>query len=354
MDEVISIVIPVYNAEKYITKCIHSIKKQTYSKWNLILVNDGSRDTSGSIIDMHAKKDERIFVIHQENKGAVEARKTGVLSEKAQCNSYIMMCDADDELPKNSLEILYREIKNNDADMVCGNIKKLWKNIKFSPRFKSPCFQITDSRIYSHEEIIKELFVSCFGVSNFPVSLCGKMYKTEILTAAIDHKSVVRFMGEDLSVTIRILPEIKKLVVVPESVYCYRIGGGTSKVIPDMMEEFVSLYRYKKQFATKYPMPQDSDFLMRVELMNVSKTHFLQCVKSKQFDEIELREEISRVCRIEEIREASAYLEKMKKGIFPYAEMIYSKDVESIIKEVEKIIKQNRWKDLLKTILKKM
>lgn len=73
----IAVIIPVYNAEKYIKKCIKSFQKQTFQNFKLVLVNDGSKDKSGKICDDMAKKDERIYVIHQENKGAVEARKTG-------------------------------------------------------------------------------------------------------------------------------------------------------------------------------------------------------------------------------------------------------------------------------------
>ena len=80
----IAVIIPVYNAEKYIKKCIKSFQKQTFQNFKLVLVNDGSKDKSGKICDDMAKKDERIYVIHQENKGAVEARKTGVLSQEAQ------------------------------------------------------------------------------------------------------------------------------------------------------------------------------------------------------------------------------------------------------------------------------
>ena len=70
----IAVIIPVYNAEKYIKKCIKSFQKQTFQNFKLVLVNDGSKDKSGKICDDMAKKDERIYVIHQENKGAVEAR----------------------------------------------------------------------------------------------------------------------------------------------------------------------------------------------------------------------------------------------------------------------------------------
>lgn len=89
----IAIVVPVYNAQKYIKQCIKSIQKQTLKNYKLILVDDGSEDLSGIICDNLAQKDQRIIVIHQENKGSVEARKTGVFSKQAQEADYVGCCE---------------------------------------------------------------------------------------------------------------------------------------------------------------------------------------------------------------------------------------------------------------------
>lgn len=175
LSETISIVISVYNAERYITKCVKSIKRQTYRDWNLILVDDGSTDRSGALCDSFAEKDPRIVVIHQVNKGSVEARKAGVLSEAARKNPWILMCDADDEMPRDALEVLYRAAKQNDADLVCGNMQRILKGIRIPQQYKPRCFQITKPKAYTHTEIIDELFISYFGVSDFPVSLCAKL-----------------------------------------------------------------------------------------------------------------------------------------------------------------------------------
>lgn len=119
----IAVIIPVYNAEKYIKKCIKSFQKQTFQNFKLVLVNDGSKDKSGKICDDMAKKDERIYVIHQENKGAVEARKTGVLSQEAQKADYIFLSDADDVVESDALEKLYNTAVEYDADCVCANMR---------------------------------------------------------------------------------------------------------------------------------------------------------------------------------------------------------------------------------------
>lgn len=160
--ESISIVVPVYNCEKYIGKCIKSIQKQTYQHWNLILVDDGSSDRSGEICDGFAKKDARITVIHQENKGSVEARKAGVLSRAAQKNPWIIMSDADDTMPSDALEKLYGAAEKYGAEMVVGQTVRMFKGVRLPSKWTSPCFQIQEPKLYTQEEIIDSLFISYF------------------------------------------------------------------------------------------------------------------------------------------------------------------------------------------------
>ena len=128
--DTISVIVPVYNCEKYIGKCIKSIQKQTFQNWNLILVDDGSKDRSGKICDRFAQADSRITVIHQQNKGSVEARKAGVLSPVAQKNPWIMMCDADDTMPPDALEKLYHAARKYGAEMVVGQTVRMYKGLR--------------------------------------------------------------------------------------------------------------------------------------------------------------------------------------------------------------------------------
>lgn len=221
----IAIIIPVYNAGKSLKLCIRSVLKQTFKRFNLILVDDGSTDNSGKICDEFAEKDNRVIVIHQKNKGPVEARKAGIFSEKAQASKYIFLSDADDTLPANALEILYMLAEFHNADCVCGRMTRLYKGIKFKPRHNPPCFNISKETISSHNEIIEKLYIGCFGISNFPVNLVAKLYRTELITEASDFSPLVKFMGEDLSVSLRVIPNIQKLVITPNYVYNYQIGG---------------------------------------------------------------------------------------------------------------------------------
>lgn len=111
----ISVVCPVYKAELFISKCIDSILKQTYTDWELILIDDGSPDSSGNICDEFAKKDVRIKVIHQQNSGVSAARQAGL---DAATGDYVIHADSDDWFEPTMLEELYLKAKEDDADMV--------------------------------------------------------------------------------------------------------------------------------------------------------------------------------------------------------------------------------------------
>lgn len=114
----ISIIIPVYNAERYLENCLNSVINQTYSKLEIILVNDGSTDNSVEICEKYEKKDNRIKVFNQQNKGGAAARNFGILNSKGKFISFI---DSDDWVDNRYIEILYNNIVNLKADLsVCG------------------------------------------------------------------------------------------------------------------------------------------------------------------------------------------------------------------------------------------
>lgn len=111
----ISIICPVYKAEKYLHKCIESIIAQTLTDWELILVDDGSPDSSGELCDKYAIQDSRIRIIHKQNEGVSVARQTGL---DAAHGEYVIHVDSDDWVEPNMLEELYKKAKQDDADIV--------------------------------------------------------------------------------------------------------------------------------------------------------------------------------------------------------------------------------------------
>lgn len=122
MNELITVIVPVYNVENYLERCIDSIINQTYKKLEILLINDGSKDKSGEICDDYAKKDDRIKVIHKENGGVSSARNIGL--EKAR-GEYISFIDADDWIEKNMYEEMLKRIEESNVKMVrCSYYKE--------------------------------------------------------------------------------------------------------------------------------------------------------------------------------------------------------------------------------------
>lgn len=134
---VISVIVPVYNAEKYLNRCIDSILNQTFKDFELILVDDGSKDSSGNICEKYAEQDQRIKVIHQENKGQAAARNRGVINASGE---WIAFVDADDLIQQQMLEYLYRAAQCMEVKLaICKTIEGKICPIDFKINQKYRC-----------------------------------------------------------------------------------------------------------------------------------------------------------------------------------------------------------------------
>lgn len=154
--ECISIIVPVYQVEDYLPKCIESILQQSYTNLDIILIDDGSTDRSGEICENYAKEDPRIRVYHTENRGCSAARNLGLEKARENQSQYIAFVDADDYLELQFVEMMYQSISLRDIDIVvCGYIRE-WKNrmIPFIPEEanytgKETLIALLDGRIYT-------------------------------------------------------------------------------------------------------------------------------------------------------------------------------------------------------------
>lgn len=154
----ISIIIPIYNVEKYLTVCIDSLMNQGDLRMEIILVNDGSTDLSGEIADEYAKKEERIKVIHQENGGASAARNVGL---DIATGKYIAFLDSDDWIKDESLSLLYDEAVKYHADVVMGNMWLCHQDGSMDKPFK--CISNGSIKeLLSGKEGFIELVKTCF------------------------------------------------------------------------------------------------------------------------------------------------------------------------------------------------
>lgn len=202
MKNLISVIVPVYNVEEYLSKCIESIINQTYTNLEIILVDDGATDNCPAICDEYAKKDNRIKVIHQCNGGLSDARNTGLNMCQGE---YIYLVDSDDYLELNAIEMLYIGAIRHDADITIGNINKVYPDGQVIPMKQLEEAVITDK---------KQIYRSA---SNY-VTAWGKLYKKEIFESIRYPKGKLH---EDAFVICDILKQATKVVQVEFHGYNY-------------------------------------------------------------------------------------------------------------------------------------
>lgn len=204
----VSVVVPVYNVQRYLDKCVSSILNQTYSDIEVILVDDGSSDRSGDICDRYSLIDKRVKVLHQENAGVGAARNAGI--EMAQ-GELICFVDSDDFLPVDAILILVNEYKRANADLICGTKFTIFAK-ETVKRADGSCL---DFQVGDNEKMFSYLKISD---SSFP---WAKLFKTDVL-----RMYDVRFpcdikIGEDAVFNYRYLQHIDKVVYISKSVYYY-------------------------------------------------------------------------------------------------------------------------------------
>lgn len=238
----ISVIVPVYNQERYVRKCLRSILQQDIQGLEIVVINDGSTDNSLAIIKSIAAQDDRIVIIEKKNEGVSYARRDGL---KAARGKYISFVDSDDYLPPHALERLYDIIKREDVDIVSGACIRqmgLYKRRGRSGR-------ISGRRI-SLPELWDDLYISYFGINILPVQMWGRLYKKEVIDKAMTEvplfSKTVRSMGEDEFFNLMLHPYIKSMYISNAYVYVYRYGGITTKYNPHISELFdFSDYRLK-------------------------------------------------------------------------------------------------------------
>ena len=219
MDELISVIVPIYNTEKYLVECVESIRKQTYSNIEIILVDDGSTDASIEICDEFAEKDSRVRVFHKENEGVAVARNFGIQQSNGQ---YVVIVDSDDIAVDKMIEVLYTQIKENDADIAVGNY------YIYDESDGNFYYYITEAdycvEVLSPQELIDRQAGAWKWNSTAFMLTTFKLYK-KVLFDDVSFTHGRRF--DDEASTHRLFLRSKKTVFVNDNVYLYRRRSGS-------------------------------------------------------------------------------------------------------------------------------
>ena len=203
----ISIIVPIYNVERYLDRCIKSILNQTFKDFELILVNDGSTDKSGVICDNYKNIDDRIVVIHKENEGLSSARNSGLDIAKGK---YIGFVDSDDYIDKDMYHELYEALIKNNSDISICKFVRVYDDseIKFS---NNDLLENNYSNIEALKELYKENSLDFIVVWN-------KLYKSGLIK---NNRYPIGRKYEDEFIIHKLLYKCNKVTYINKELYCY-------------------------------------------------------------------------------------------------------------------------------------
>lgn len=222
----VSVIVPVYNTEKYLKQCIDSIASQTLKELEIILVDDGSKEPCASLCDELAKADDRIKVIHKENEGQGIARNCGL---KIATGEYIGFVDSDDYVDFNMYETLYSVAEKNDADLVMSGVGFVGGNT-FSKSGEYTEKEYFDQETIFEKENVKQVILGVVGAlpsepddSRFGVSVWKNIFKRSLLCEkAIEFVSERKIISEDTIFMVDFLRHSQKVVGIKGAFYRYR------------------------------------------------------------------------------------------------------------------------------------
>lgn len=310
LSPILSVIVPAYNVENYIEQCILSICNQSYNDFEIILVDDGSTDSTGNICDIYAEKDPRIRVVHKLNGGLVSARKTGLSVAQGE---YVVYVDGDDWIAKEMFEELLNCARNEKVDVVISDFVSvlgdqetlLTQNMEYGFYDK---LKLTQD-VYPYMLCGKEYF--SFG---FQPSLCSKLFKRSLISKYQNEVDNRIRLGEDAACVYPLLLEAESIFYLKEKyVYYYRMRETSIShtiVHSYYTDEIILLLNHlKKQFDRwnkEYGLNRELNLYGCYMLDNMVSQHlnfteiFLKRDLSKQFEKFyseEIGKEVFAFCQ---------------------------------------------------------
>lgn len=266
MEDLISVIVPVYKVEKYLNKCIESIVNQTYKNLEIILVDDGSPDECGKICDNYAQKDMRIKVIHKENGGLSDARNAGINISNGK---YISFIDSDDYIDLEYIELLYKTIKKDKSDMAISSHKVIYENGTILEKATK------EESILEPKEVLKRILYD----DGIDLSAWAKLYKIELFEEIRYPKGR---LFEDAATTYKLVDKCKKISIISKSTYNYIIRGNSITNVnfsEKKMDLIISTEEMCNYIKKKYP---DLEEAANRRLMYAYLSTLTQLIKSNK------------------------------------------------------------------------
>lgn len=244
----LSVIVPIYNTEKFLVRCIESILSQTYKNLEVILVDDGSTDGSSKICDQYAEKDNRIKVIHKRNEGRTKARREGVLASSGDVVTFV---DSDDWMDSETYEQMMEVFSKTECELVSGGIIRDYeisgkREIAYD-NFPEGLYTAPDSEIFP--TMLWDYKNNTHGL--FP-NLCTKLFRNKIIKDVLCRINTEIFYGEDCLAFYTYCLQIKRYYILHKAGYHYNIRHGSTcwSADPKLLVNSYLLYtEFNKEFS---------------------------------------------------------------------------------------------------------
>lgn len=333
LQELVTVIVPAYNCEHTIKKCIESIARQTYKNIEIVIINDGSLDCTQTICQNLKKQYSNIILINQKNKGVSESRNIGISNANGY---YIMFVDADDYIENNMIEVM---MSNNEKqfDFICANYKKKINNKVLNNS------EIAEKLLFNKDEFLN-IFWELFKKQLINSPVC-RLYKRNIINCNNIKFNTCYDLGEDLIFNLEYINKCTTFHIIPDCLYnyIYTDESLTTKYRDDYLVIQMELVKYIKEFTVKNSMYNEENINELIGNIIISSVQNL-FLKSSKLKNKQIREKLKEYLNIEQI-------ESLKKVKYNSIKLKILKTM-IIKKRVNQIMIYSKCKELIRKILK--
>ncbi|UOE95442.1 glycosyltransferase [Alkalihalobacillus sp. LMS39] len=250
---IISIIVPIFNVEKYIANCLDSLLNQSLKNIEIILVNDGSSDESGVIAEKYARTDDRIVVIHQKNKGISSARNSGLEIATGQ---YIGFVDPDDWIEESMYEKLYDVARKTDSSIVFCGFYEFYEDTSRKVEILYPFLSnVNEGKSEVEREILLPVIIGKVHAFTW-----NKIYKREELIAREIYSPEDLPLMQDIIYNMNVLANVSNVAYINEPLYYFRrhTTSNTMKFRPDIYETIMYIYQEKVLYLERFKLMNET------------------------------------------------------------------------------------------------
>jgi glycosyltransferase EpsJ len=288
----VSVVVPIYNVEKWLERCLATILNQPFTDLEIILVNDGSTDNCGKICEQYAQIDKRIKVVHKENRGLSSARNAGI---EAATGKYIVFIDPDDVISQEYFEVLLSTAEKYNCDAVVSGYKKVPINDIVVPGFKlnevmnGKDFVLSSSNIHSNNDL-------CF--------VWRYCYRLDVIKESNIKFNEQVFIGEDVIFNLEFLLKSSRVCAIQSNYYDYTVNNPDSLMRvpfkPKLEQSLVKQYEVRKRLSKKYGLLEDREYRtdMANYYLNTIYRRLLQNLRGNK-ESLNINKELKRIINYE-------------------------------------------------------